>query len=108
MDIEKRKFPRQLVSLSTNLLETETEKVLGDCILTDISKVGFAFESETDFHIGQKFSLELIILNRKVSLSGKIVRICEGVFYQMYGVEIINGDSKNLDFFRSYIDYSLN
>ncbi|MBO7610892.1 MAG: PilZ domain-containing protein [Elusimicrobia bacterium] len=108
MDIEKRKFPRQLVSLSTNLLETETEKVLGDCILTDISKVGFAFESETKFHIGQKFNLELTILNQKISLTGKVVRICEGVFYQMYGVEIIDGDSKNLDFFRRYIDYSLN
>ena len=68
----------------------------------------FAFESETKFHIGQKFSLELIILNQKISLTGKVVRICEGVFYPLYGVEIIDGDSKNLDFFRRYIDYSLN
>ncbi len=107
-ELEKRKFPRQTVSLSTNILENKTENVLGSCILVDISKDGFAFESETKFSIGQQFSLELIILNRQIILSGKVIRVCDGFFYPLYGVQIVDNDCKNLDFFRKYIDYSLN
>ena len=107
-ELEKRKFPRQTVSLSTNILENKTANVLGNCILVDISKEGFAFESETKFSIGQQFSLELIILNRQVVLSGKVIRVCEGFFYPLYGVQIVDTDCKNLEFFRQYIDYSLN
>ena len=39
---EKRAYPRKKVSFETNVLENKTKKVLGDCILTDISKNGFA------------------------------------------------------------------
>lgn len=105
---EKRAYPRKHVSLSTNILENKTKKVLGDCILTDISKNGFAIESETILHIGQQFDLELIILNRKILLNGKIVRSADGLFYPLYGVKIIDNECTNLDFFRWYIDYSLN
>lgn len=105
---EKRAYPRKHVSLSTNILENKTKKVLGDCILTDISKNGFAIESETILHIGQQFDLELTILNRKILLNGKIVRSADGLFYPLYGVKIIDNECTNLDFFRWYIDYSLN
>ena len=81
---------------------------MGDCILTDISKNGFAIESETILHIGQQFDLELTILNRKILLNGKIVRSADGLFYPLYGVKIIDNECTNLDFFRWYIDYSLN
>ena len=104
---EKRTYPRKHVSLSTNILESKTEKVLGDCILTDISKNGFAIESEIILHIGQQFDLELEILNRKILLNGKIIRSSDGLFYPLYGVKIIDNECKNLDFFRQYIDYSL-
>ena len=97
-ELEKRKFPRQTVSLSTNILENKTANVLGNCILVDISKEGFAFESETKFSIGQQFSLELIILNRQIVLSGKVVRVCEGFFFPLYGVQIVDTDCKNLEF----------
>ncbi len=105
---ERRAYPRKKVSLSTNILENKTEKILGDCILTDLSKNGFAIESETFFNIGQQFNLELTILNREILLNGKIVRSSDGLFYPLYGVKIIDNESKNLDFFRQYIDYSLN
>ncbi len=108
MITERRAYPRKHVSLSTNILENKTEKVLGDCILTDISKNGFAIESETNLNIGQQFDLELEILNRKILLNGKIIRNADGLFYTLYGVKIIDSECKNLDFFRQYIDYSLN
>lgn len=108
METEKRKYPRKKVSLSTNILENKTEQVLGECILTDVSKNGFAIESETNLNVGQQFGLELEILNRKILLTGKIVRTAEGVFYPLYGVKIVDDECKNLDFFRQYIDYSLN
>ena len=105
---ERRVYPRKDVSLSTNILENKTDKVLGECILTDVSKNGFAIETETFLHVGQQFNLELTVLNQKISLSGRVVRTCEGFFYQLYGVKIIDNECKNLDFFRKYIDYSLN
>ena len=108
METERRKYPRKKVSLSTNILETKTEKVLGECILTDISKNGFAVESETNFFVGQQFCLGLEILHREIILSGKIVRKADGVFYPMYGLKIVDDECKNLEFLRWYIDYSLN
>lgn len=105
---EKRAYPRKKVSLSTNILENKTEKVLGDCILTDISKNGFAIESEISLYVGQQFNLELIILNRTIILNGKVIRSADGLFYPLYGVKIVDNECINLDFFRQYIDYSLN
>ena len=105
---EKRAYPRKKVSLSTSVLETKTKKVLGECILTDISKNGFAVESEKFFSIGQQFSLDFEVLHRKIILSGIIIRIAEGIFYPLYGLKIVDNECKNLDFFRRYIDYSLN
>jgi hypothetical protein len=101
---EKRAYPRKKVSLATNILESKTEKVLGDCILTDISKNGFAVESEINLHVGQQFDLELEVLNRKIILNGEVIRSADGLFYPLYGVKIIDNESKNLDFFRQYID----
>ena len=101
---EKRAYPRKQVSFETNILENKTKKVLGDCILTDISKNGFAIETETKLDIGQQIYLELELLNRPILLNGKIVRQAEGIFYPLYGLKIIDDDSTNLDFFRQYID----
>lgn len=105
---EKRAHPRKLVSLSTSILDTKTKQVLGECILTDISKNGFAIEAETDLPIGQKFCLDFEILYKEITLIGEIVRISDGLFYPLYGLKIIDNECSNLDFFRKYIDYALN
>lgn len=105
---ERRTYPRKMVSFSTNILETKTKKVLGECILTDISKNGFAIETETNLPIGQNFCLNLEVLYKEVTLIGKIVRTSEGLFYPLYGLKIVDNECINLDFFRKYIDYSLN
>lgn len=108
MEDEKRVHPRKMVSLTTNILESKTNSVLGDCILTDVSQNGFAIESETKLNIGQEFKLELMVQNIPISLSGKVVRVSDGFFYPLYGIEIVDSECTNLDFFRKYIDYSLN
>ncbi len=104
---EKRAFPRKAVSLSTNILDTETKSVLGECILTDVSKNGFAIESEVILSIGQKFDLQFTILNKTVLLTGEVVRVDNGFFFILYGSKIVDEYCKNLEFFRKYIDYSL-
>jgi len=105
---ENRKHDRKSVSLTTNIVETKTNSVLGDCILTDVSQDGFAIESETKLIKDQQFNLNLVIQNQDISLSGKVVRIAEGFFYPLYGIELVEKDCKNLDFFKKYIEYSLN
>lgn len=104
---EKRVYPRKHVSFLTHILENKTERILGDCLLTDISKNGFAVESEKHFSIGKQICLNIEILHKKIILSGKVVRMGEGLFYSHYGLQIIDNECKNLDFFRQYIDYSL-
>lgn len=106
--VEKRKHKRKSVSLTTNIVETKTNSILGDCILTDVSQDGFAIESETKLSIGQQFNLNLVVQNKKISLSGKVVRITDGFFYPLYGIRLVEKDCKNLDFFKKYIEYSLN
>lgn len=106
--IEKRKYGRKSVSLTTNIIEAKTNSILGDCILTDVSQDGFVIETETKLVINQQFNLNLMIQNKKISLSGKVVRITEGFFYPLYGIKLIEKDCKNLDFFKKYIEYSLN
>lgn len=106
--MENRRYSRKFVSLKTKIVETNTNSVLGDCILTDVSQDGFAIESETQLVLNQQFSLNLIIQNKHISLSGKIVRITQGLFYPLYGIKLIEKDCKNLDFFKKYVEYSLN
>lgn len=109
MKNEQRKFPRRTVSLSTNILEHKSKNILGQCLLTDISKNGFAFESETNFSMGQVFNLKFIVLHQHILLCGKIIRISNGFFHfhTLYGVQIIDKECKNLDFFKKYLDYYL-
>ncbi len=104
---EKRAFPRKAVSLSTNIFDVETNAVLGECILTDVSKNGFAIESEVVLSIGQKFGLKFTILNKDILLTGEVVRVDNGFFFILYGSRIVDDFCENLDFFRKYIDYSL-
>lgn len=104
---ERRAFPRKAVSLSTNIFDTETKAVLGECILTDVSKNGFAIETEVVLSIGQKFDLKFTVLNKAISLTGEVVRVDNGFFFVLYGSRIVDEFCENLEFFRKYIDYSL-
>jgi Tfp pilus assembly protein PilZ len=105
---ERRRFPRKQVSHSTNILSVETQGVLGECFLTNVSESGFAIESDCRFSLGHKIFIKINMLNDVISLIGEVVRVDKGFFDPLYGVRISENESGNLDIFRSYINHQLN
>ncbi len=108
MPDDRRKFPRKQVSHSTNILSAETQSVLGECFLTNVSESGFAIESDCRFSVGNKVSIKINMLNDVISLVGEVVRVDKGFFEPLYGVKICDNESENLDIFRAYIQNQLN
>lgn len=108
MPEDRRKFPRKQVSHSTNILSVETQDVLCEGFLTNVSESGFAIESDCRFSVGHKIFIKINMLNDVISLIGEVVRVDKGFFDPLYGVKICDNESENLDIFRAYIQNQLN
>ncbi len=105
---ERRQFPRKQVSHSTSISSAQTQNILGECFLTNVSESGFAIESDCIFNIGQKIFIKINILSDVIVLTGEVVRTDKGFFDPLYGVKICETESVNLETFRSYIRHQLN
>lgn len=105
---ERRKYQRKETSCSASIMMVETHSVLGEGFLTNVSENGFAIETECRFSIGKKILIKINLLNDTVFLSGEVVRTEEGFFDVLYGVQICEQESVNLEFFKTYIKYQLN
>ncbi len=105
---ERRKYPRKEISYSASVMTVETQYVLGECFLTNVSENGFAIETDCLLSVGEKIFIKINLLNDAVLLVGEIVRIDKGFFDILYGVKICDEESVNLEFFQTYIKYQLN
>lgn len=105
---ERRKYPRKEVSYSASLMTVETQYVLGEGFLTNVSENGFAIETECLLSMGERIFIKINLLNDTVFLVGEVIRTEKGFFDTLYGVRICEQESINLEFFKTYIQYQLN
>ncbi|GEM_PF-1534635 len=105
---ERRRYPRKEISYSANVMTVESQYVLGECFLTNVSENGFALETDCLLDIGDKIFIQINLLNDKVFLVGEVIRVDKGFFEPLYGIRICEDECVNLNFFRTYIKYQLN
>jgi hypothetical protein len=105
---ERRKYQRKEASCHASVGAIDSQYVLGEGFLTNVSENGFAIETECLFPVGKKIFIKINLLNDTVFLVGEVVRTEEGFFDILYGVRICEHESVNLDFFKTYIKCHLN
>ena len=105
---ERRKYPRKEISYPASVMTVETQCVLGEGFLTNVSENGFAIETECLLCIGERIFIKINLLNDTVFLVGEVVRTEKGFFDTLYGIKICEQESVNLEFFKTYIKYQLN